>query len=359
MRVVFYSGVFARIGGIEEFTLDLARALIRAGVKVRIVCASLKNPALRELANSGAEVWKSPVYYGCRWNIPDYFLLPLALIAMRDADVVIHQKPFNFWFYRLLSKKPSHIYLTSYRPLDQFKSSEGILRFFSRFDGVITQTDSFGEELRASGLERPVYILPLIPPEILASAEPQMQDGILRIGLMGRLVPQKNPLYAMHIVNCLEGHVGTGFNKVELHIYGDGCLIDDCRQKAADMKADVVFHGAYRRQDIGRIVAENDCFLITSVTEGQCIVALEILSGGRPVFSTPVGALPDVLSHAERGGLLPDGDPQGAADCIVTWIKTHGFENRSMIQASYTSGFDASRVRSEYIDLLKQVAGEQ
>lgn len=357
MRVVFYSGVFARFGGIEEFTLDLAMALRSAGASVRIVCASSrKNPALEQLEEAGVEVWRGLFRFGCSWNIPDYTLLPKALHAMRDADVVIHQKPFKGWFYRLFSRNPKHLYLTSYHPTEQFGNRSAIKEFFSFFDGILTQADSFEEELRESGIDQPVYVLPLIPPKVSSLDAPRNEDGILRIGMMGRLAPQKNPLYALEIVEELSGMSGAGFKAVELHIYGDGRLAAELKQRAGSLRFGVTFHGAYSRREIEDIVASNDCFLITSISEGQCIVALEILAGGRPVFATPVGALPGILSRAGRGALLPAGDAPVAAECIRRWIAEHGLVSAASIKESYLSDFNAAGIKDRYVALIRQVA---
>jgi glycosyltransferase involved in cell wall biosynthesis len=39
--------------------------------------------------------------------------------------------------------------------------------------------------------------------------------------------------------------------------------------------------------------------------EGQCLAALEILSRGRPIVATPVGALPQILLVPEFGAIAP------------------------------------------------------
>jgi glycosyltransferase involved in cell wall biosynthesis len=352
MKICFYFGVFARCGGIEEFTKDLSLALCAAGVEVSIVCASLKNPILDQMRRAGVEVVKVPVYWGCRWNIPDYALLPVAVAKLKKADVVIHQKPFKAWFYSLLPAQPQHVYLTAYNPADQFRSDAFAQHFFSFFDKIITQTESFKEDILSRNIRRPVSVLPLIPPACTPSASVTVNSGNhLRIGMMGRVERQKNPVYALNILQELS----ATYASVELNIYGSGSLIGEVTDAAVALGVRVEFHGKYDRGDVPEIVASNDMFLITSISEGQCIVALEILAGGRPLFSTPVGALPEILKEEKRGCLIPLDDAPAASQCIIDWLDKYKELPLAEIQQSYLNDYNPARVKQRYIDLLKTV----
>lgn len=357
MKVCFYFGVFARIGGIEEFTKDLALALLAAGADVRVVCASLgHHPILDELRGAGASVCKVPVYHGCSWNIPDYALLPFALSQIKNTDVVIHQKPLRPSFYPLLSRKPKHVYLTSYSPGEQFGREPNARRFFEFFDAIFTQVDSFREELRTQGVKCPIHVLPLIPPMALPLSSESHPSGKLRIAMMGRLEPQKNPLYALELANALACNLPEGHNEAEFHIYGDGSLLPSLKKRAELLSIRTIFHGAYGRGEVADIVSGNDMFLITSISEGQCIVALEILSGGRPLFATPVGALPSVLGKTERGCVLPETNAQAGADVIRQWWRGRHHVSASQIQQSYQLDYDADVIKRKYVDHIKDIA---
>jgi len=352
MKVAFLNGVFARIGGIEEFTQDLAMELLRKNVEVSVICASLKNRTLDRLKQAGAKIRKVPVFHGCRWNVPDYALLPCASFWLRGADVVFHQKPFARWAYPLLPRSAKHIYLTSYSPAEQFVDVDGAQKFFSFFDGVITQLESFKAELLKLGVECPIYVIPLIPPETTSVSAQREENRILRIGMMGRLEPQKNPVFACDVVEALSRNLPGWKDSIEFHIYGDGSLSSYLREKVGAWEFKAVFHGLYRRSDVGRIVSENDGFLITSTSEGQCIVALEILASGRPVFATAVGALPSILKVPDRGALLPQENPTETAKIICAWFENNRQTSTRQIQESYKKDFDRDVVIARYVELL-------
>lgn len=352
MKVAFLNGVFARIGGIEEFTQDLAMELLRKNMEVGVICASLKNHTLDRLKQAGVKIRKVPVYYGCRWNIPDYALLPCASVWLRGADIVFHQKPFAGWAYSLFPKSAKHIYLTSYSPAEQFVDVAGAKKFFSFFDGVITQMESFRTELLELGVECPIHVIPLIPPETTSFSVLQEEDRILRIGMMGRLEPQKNPVYACDVVEALSRNLPVGKDSVEFNIYGDGSLSSCLKEKVGAWTFETVFHGVYQRGDVERIVSENDGFLITSVSEGQCIVALEILASGKPVFATAAGALPSILNVSDRGALLPSEKPNEAAKIIGAWFEDNRLGSARLIQESYKKDFDRNIVIAQYVELM-------
>lgn len=352
MSVLFYFGVYARIGGIEEFTFDLAMAIRDAGMDVRLVCAAPRHPALQRMEEAGINVCRMPVYHGCRLGLPDYALLPLALRVMREVDVVIHQKPFKRSFYRLFPQGPKHVCITAYRPAEQFPQLPDRRDYFSLFSHVFTQTPEFMSDIRAAGSDVPVEVLPYIPPVVqkLESNE-SISSRVLRVGMMGRLEPQKNPLYALEIVSVLKREFMRDGCRVEFNIYGGGSLEEPVREAAAKHHMDVVFHGAYLRSDVPGIIAQNDLFIISSDSEGQCIVALEILAGGRPLFATPVGALPVILSKNERGSLLPLDDAGTAAHCINRWWRENRHD-RGFIQQSYQEDYDRKQIEQEYVSRL-------
>jgi glycosyltransferase involved in cell wall biosynthesis len=355
MKVCFYFGVFARNGGIEEFTRDLGLALLKSGVEVEVICASLKHYLLDELEDAGAHIVRMPIYWGCRFRIPDLLLLPIALYNTRHCDLVIHRKPLLNIFYRFLSRKPKHVYITAYRPKEQFPKQSTRFHFFSWFDFVITQTREFESDLLSCGLEQPIHILPHIPPSIYHSGDMTIAQRILRVGVLGRLEKVKNHAYAMDVIGQMAKNLPDAFDAIELHVYGDGSLKSALEQKAEEVAFNVEFHGRYKREDLPHIAEEINLFLITSHSEGQCIVALEILAHGRPLFATPIGALPEILRDSTRGCLLPPANAAEAAGCIASWLAEHDEVSAEDIQQSYRVSFDREKIKSRYVELIQQL----
>ncbi len=100
------------------------------------------------------------------------------------------------------------------------------------------------------------------------------------------------------------------------------CLVGDGPEReTAELLAsrlgiirDVLFVG-YQR-DVAPYYAFFDAFVLASANEGTPVVAIEALAAARPVVSTRVGGVPDVVTDGEDGILVPEGDVSGLAAAL-------------------------------------------
>ena len=101
-----------------------------------------------------------------------------------------------------------------------------------------------------------------------------------------------------------------------------------------------------------------DLFVIPSLSEGQCLAALEIISRGKPLVATAVGALPDLLRNGRFGSLIPLNDELSAAsviDKMIDQVRLGGWRREDLI-AEYKAAFDRDEVASSYIHLFERLA---
>ncbi len=89
-------------------------------------------------------------------------------------------------------------------------------------------------------------------------------------------------------------------------MFGDGHLRKNLEELACGLGIEkfVVFHGNIPNSRVPEVIASCHLFAFTSINEGQCLAALEILSCGRPLVATDVGALPEILSDSCLGRLV-------------------------------------------------------
>ena len=152
----------------------------------------------------------------------------------------------------------------------------------------------------------------MIPPKPI-TPHPFPDGGhCLRLGFLGRLVPQKNLVYLLEAFEHLvAGRAGACSEPVswELHLFGDGPTKQELESAAAarGLESRVHFHGAVPHDAVAAAIDQCHLFAFSSVSEGQCLAALEILSRGRPIVATPVGAFPEFLTAPELGQLCPPG----------------------------------------------------
>jgi sugar transferase (PEP-CTERM/EpsH1 system associated) len=71
------------------------------------------------------------------------------------------------------------------------------------------------------------------------------------------------------------------------------------------------------RDDVRRLLAAADLFLLTSVSEGIPVTVLEAMAEGVPVVATDVGGLPELIRHGESGLLAPPGNAEKLAEALM------------------------------------------
>ena len=71
------------------------------------------------------------------------------------------------------------------------------------------------------------------------------------------------------------------------------------------------------RNDVPRLLAAADAFLLTSVSEGIPLTLIEAMGAELPVVSTAVGGIPEVVIDGETGLLAPSGDDAALAEAVL------------------------------------------
>jgi glycosyltransferase involved in cell wall biosynthesis len=326
--IVMYLGGFAKVGGIEAFARDFLLAIAPAYPARELVMwggQDKDHRLLNDIVESGVRVERSSWRWGCRWNLPDFVLVPQGLKAIRHAAAVIFKRPPPLqilrWLRRasrLTGRHIPFILIMPYRPGEYWShltdSSE-----IDFFDIITVQSEESIQEVKKLGFRGRVENIPLLPPRStpLVDYPSNRETGTIRIGFLGRMVAQKNLGYLLEIYRVLT-RISAGNTRYELHLFGDGPQRDELQQICAEQALPhAFFHGETPRAGVVRAIDSCDIFLNTSLTEGQCLVALEVLSRGRPLVATPVGALPEVLDQTELGRLAPLDDAEKFAANVV------------------------------------------
>ena len=82
-----------------------------------------------------------------------------------------------------------------------------------------------------------------------------------------------------------------------------------------DLTDKVIFAG--ERDDLPAVLKTIDIFVLPSWSEGFGRANLEAMAAGRPVVSTDVGGIPEVVIDGETGILVPPHDPGALAEAII------------------------------------------
>ena len=110
--------------------------------------------------------------------------------------------------------------------------------------------------------------------------------------------------------------------------------------------------------DIGRYYQAADLVVIPSLSEGSPNVLLEAMAAGIPVVATPVGGIPEIVTHGESALLVPPQNPGAMAEAINLLLSSPGTaislaqQARANVETDYTPEARARSLLEIYAGLL-------
>jgi len=132
----------------------------------------------------------------------------------------------------------------------------------------------------------------------------------------GRLSPEKGHKYLLDSINLL----GNEADNCVFIICGEGMCMDQLKEQANTLNImDKCIFAGFRR-DIPRIFKAMDIMILPSLTEGLPNVILEAFAYGKPVISTNVGGVPEILEDGKSGYLTESESGNALADAIIKLI---------------------------------------
>ncbi len=143
-----------------------------------------------------------------------------------------------------------------------------------------------------------------------------------------------------------------------LQLVGDGPLLDEMKQLAAELGLGdrVVFAG--RQFDVPDRLRRSDALVLASHYEGLPMVLLEGHGTGLPIVATDVGAIRDVVRDEETGFVVPKASPDALRDAMARLEGLSeaerlqmGRAGRAHVQSHY--GMDA--VTARWLELYRSL----
>lgn len=189
-----------------------------------------------------------------------------------------------------------------------------IEKLLARFatDRIVTITDQQLKEINKDfgvGNEKKFAVIPLGidlsalgPGQDTRStirAEFGIKDNEFLIGFVGRLTEIKNiSMFSQAAKSCLD-HAEAD-ERFRFVIVGDGHLREALEKETQDLgiAESVIFAG--NRTDIPAVYSALDLVALTSLNEGTPLSLIEAMAAGKPVISTAVGGVVDLLGTVEE-----------------------------------------------------------
>jgi glycosyltransferase involved in cell wall biosynthesis len=195
------------------------------------------------------------------------------------------------------------------------------------------------------------------------------------IGIVGRLTEIKNHRLFLRAAALFKEQFQLAAPGVRARfiVVGDGALRETLEQQTASLGLtdDVVFTGS--RRDMERVYPALDIVALTSRNEGTPLTLIEAMANARPVISTAVGGVVDLLGESlpqpaaafaicERGiSVPPDDVPAFAAGLVRLAIdaklrRETGERGLQFVTEKYSKERLVDDIRKLYEDLLKGAA---
>jgi glycosyltransferase involved in cell wall biosynthesis len=168
---------------------------------------------------------------------------------------------------------------------------------------------------------------------------------------VGRLVPLKNHALAIEAL--------VDVPSTTLLLVGDGPQRDPLAAAARRHGVDerVVFAGY--RHDARALMGAADAVVLTSLSEGLPLAALEALAAGKPLVATSIRGVRELLHDGENAVLVPPDDPEALATALRRVLDQEGLrdvlrQGALRAAAGYTEDAMVAAYRGLYEKLLSR-----
>lgn len=172
------------------------------------------------------------------------------------------------------------------------------------------------EFARPEQIEAIYYGLPLperiSPEQWTLQQELKLPPTARLVGSMCRLIEQKGLTYALDAMAQVMPH----YPDLHYVIVGTGQQASALQAQAHRLGLAGRVHFIGWRTDVQALMAQFEIFLAPSLWEGFGLVFLEAMGQARPIISTRVTSIPEVVANGETGLLVPPRDAFALAEAI-------------------------------------------
>ncbi len=175
-------------------------------------------------------------------------------------------------------------------------------------------------------------------------------------GLVARLSPEKDHATLLRAAARLR----ESAPRAHLAVIGDGPLRQALEAQASELRLEGYCRFLGEREDVPRLLAGLDAFVLSSTREGTPLTLLEAMAAEVPTVTTAVGGMPDVVLDGETGLLVPPGDHEALAAALARLAvdaaerRRMGRAGRRRVVEQYSLDRMAREYERLYDDLVRQ-----
>jgi len=303
------------------------RSLVRAGVDVTLVVPTAW-PGADDLGEEPFRVLQLPVRRGGdvnRHRYEDAGAIAELVDQLRPDVVDAHEEPFSSVLHQVLRVLPGTVPVVGYTAQNLDKRfpppfAQWERRALARLDGLYPCSRQAASVAVGKGFSGAVRVLPLgLDPAIAPGSQDLASDPVLRLLLVGRLVPEKGIRDAVQVLARLRG----AGREARLTIVGSGPEEGPALALAAELgvREDVALHGWADAATLAAHYRTAHVLLAPSRSTRTWVeqfgrMVTEAQGSGVVVVGYASGSLPEVVGSA--GVLVPEGDVRALADAVAT-----------------------------------------
>lgn len=291
-------------GGAELAILELSKIQVKRGNEITVIPLKGSLELLDEFENNGVEVDISLLNQSFVRQVfsllKQYLRADFLHAHLPRAELVVR-----------MSKRSRHFNITRHNQEKFFpKGPAWLSKLLSRFvTSKTTHVISISHAVQEFLVESreisdttkrtviPYGYVPRMPLRRINEAAILGSCNKIRIGTIGRLVPQKNFSFLLDFAFLLRSK-NIDFN---LQIIGEGPEYKNLLFKVEqlNLSSQVQFLG--RTSNVEPFLLSQDVFMFTSKYEGLGLVLLEAMDANLPIVAPSVSAIPEVLGNSHPG----------------------------------------------------------
>lgn len=182
----------------------------------------------------------------------------------------------------------------------------------------------------------------------------RVDDGLFRYITVGRFSKEKNQqlMYRAFAEFLSRGHDAS------LLMLGTGAEESNLKELAKELGIDDQIEYAGYVNNVEDYLKKADIFLLSSDYEAQPLCVLEAMAAGKPVISTDVGGISDIVT--DNGILVPADDVGAMAQAMEKLYLDDSLRGEMSVRAAFNAAeYDIANTVSGYSELYRRYANKE
>lgn len=362
MHIVIFSALYKpSIGGVENYTEQVSKALIELGHNVTIVTHRIDNSVeweqdlrstivrlpcipllggrfpIPKLSSTLAQLMDKLHAAACDGVLVNTRFYPLSLIGVKFArkkgltPIILEHGSAQL----TLACKPLDAAINVY----EHGITTLLKHYHPQFYGVSSASCSwlahFGikaEGALPNAIDVPAFLSQASTRDYLQEYPSSCPGRI--VSFVGRLVPEKGIRQLIDAMRLLDQQ---GF-PATLFVAGDGPLKEELESTAPQ---NVVFLGSLGKPDVAALLSQSNLYCLPSRSEGFAVSLLEAAACATPSLVTRVGIAPELIRDNSSGTLLGSADANEIMQALISCLsnpnhlRSQGVTAQRIVKTTY------------------------